>query len=322
MKKLDSKKKWASIGDVNELNGYRSLILDPACIPEIYVGLNDKKERSLILKLPNKFRLKCSPFDKEKLSLNYFIEKNYLVLSLHDIRFDELFDDLVHSLYFAIKDISAVEEYSREFLIVLSKWIQLFEDSTKNLLSEDQIQGLFGELCYLKSALLLVTDGDLNSVFESWKGPYDKGHDFVFPHKNIEIKTKLTGKVFVSISSEYQLDSIAGKEHHLLVNSIQKDIINGFSIKDLAIEIRDIAESQLVDFLPFLLALRQKNLTFSNIHEYDNFRYLLTKETVYDCLSEGFPKIVRSSLDTNISGVSYDLNLTNLKRYKISIKEF
>ncbi len=312
------KEKWEVIENTDLVSGYRSIILDPTCFPEFYIGLNDQGMRCLILKIPNEFKVNCNVFDKEKISLAYFSEKNYIVLMLHDSAYFELFDELIMSLHTSIERIPEVNVYLREFFKTLSKWIQFFEDTSKIRLSSDQVQGLFGELYYLRSILLSEMENELLAGLRSWQGPFDRGHDFVFDSKNIEVKTKVLGKVGVSISSEFQLDGELGKEHQLLVISVRKDVITGQSIKDLAFHIRDIASAQLVDISIFLLALKQKNLTFSNIHEYDNLRYVFIESQAYDCMKEGFPRIVRSKLDKSISHVSYELNLTKLSDFIVS----
>ena len=59
-------------------------------------------------------------------------------------------------------------------------------------------------------------------------------------------------------------------------------------------------------------ALKNKNLTFINFKEYDNYNFNLISHTSYDVLRDSFPRLVHSQLSKSIVSVKYEINLTNL----------
>ena len=318
MNKYSLKDKWILVESAEASQGFRSLIIDPLISPELYMAISVCGNRSLVLKVPIEEKLSDKVIKKQKISLEWFHESNYMVLSLLDAGFQELFDDLVLSMYYSVKNIPEKRKCTSEFVRTFTKWIQLFEDPSREKLSYYQVQGLFGELLYISEQLEAAEGCDVNEILTSWRGPYDEAYDFTLPHENIEVKTVRAEAVKVNIASEYQLDGELGKAHKLLIYSVDKDLISGRSIKDIAYEVRAIIEFELGDMSIFRLALRQKNLNFENLHEYDNYRFAPVRKTEYDCLIEGFPRIVRSYLDESLADVTYSLNITKLEKYRLS----
>jgi hypothetical protein len=103
------KQKWSGLSENQVTSGFRSLRISVDCICELYLGVSSEGKRCLILALPVSKRLDFKGVQKENLSIEYFGEKNLIVLQLTDIDFSDLFDDLVLSLYHGIKNISQVD---------------------------------------------------------------------------------------------------------------------------------------------------------------------------------------------------------------------
>lgn len=101
----------------------------------------------------NTIDLKIRGADKDKLALSYLPKNCLIIIKLKDVDFIDLFNDLVLSIYSKINSISNPEKASKEFITTFYKWSQFFEDSFRNKLGEEQIQGLFGELFILNEYL-------------------------------------------------------------------------------------------------------------------------------------------------------------------------
>lgn len=316
------RKKWPLISKEKDLNGYKSLRLPSECISEVFLGVGPKGQRCLILFLPKSHEFDFKFVEKEKISIELDRETNYLVLSLRDPVYSDLFDDLVISLYNVIKDISDVDVYAKVFIQTFNKWSAFFEDEGSDRLTENIIKGLFGELQVLKDLVVDTDSSKVNSVLDSWKGPYDTGHDFVLDNKDIEVKTKDLTKPDVSISSETQLEEVYGKGLELLVLSVEQDLVNGFSLKDKFYQVKELVVGMGGDTAILIRAIRQKGLTHNNMHEYDNFRFKLRCEEIYDCLKDGFPRLIKANIDKSITNVKYDLNLKNLEGFQLSSRGF
>lgn len=291
--------------------------IDPLCYPELNIGINSNLNRCLILELPKVHSVDFQSSNKENLALYFFQDTNCIVLELLDSAFNDLFNDLVLSLYHSIMNLRDVPEYSSIFIKIFHKWSEFFHAKKYERLSDDTIKGLFGELYILKSLVLNSKSTKINDTLRSWQGPYDKGHDFIFDEKNIEVKTKSIAKVKVRISSEYQLEQELGKKLELVVISVEHDLVNGVSLSNLIEFIRISVIKCLGDITILLDALNQKNLSFKNMHEYDTHRYVFVKKDTYDPSLDDFPRIIKSSLPNSINEVKYSLNLTLLDSFLI-----
>lgn len=311
MKSIELKQKWSGLSENPVTSGFRSLRISADCICELYFGVDKEGKRCLILALPPSKHLDFKGMQKENLSIEYFREKNLIVLRLADNDFDDLFDDLILSLYHGIKDINQVDEYSNHFIQTFYRWSEFFEDKKSDLLSEDAIKGLMGELLVLK---LLITEPnmpEINFILNAWKGPYDKGNDFELGHKNLEVKTKSPSGIDVKISSEFQLEISSGKGLELYVISLQSDYTVGIHIKDLILEIKKLVQEASGDHTILWRALSQKNITAKNVSQYDRYRFNPVNWIAYNCADEHFPKLARSNIPAEINGLVYMLR-TNL----------
>lgn len=313
--------KWEQISGSNAVKGYKSLRITSSCYSDVYLAINEQGNHCLILSLPNDHDLKFKVIRKDKISLEYLADKSYVVMTLLDSDFNGLFDDLILSLFNAIKDIEDVAVYSKVFIQTFHRWVLFFTPEFSDKLPKDIVKGIFGELIVLKDLVKHLKYKDINDVLSGWVGPYDQGHDFVYDDRNIEVKTKDHKKVSVRISGEHQLEIEAGKELILSVVSVTEDLINGASLKMLLQELKELTFERLGDFSIVLKALHQKGLTLQNIVAYDNYRFKSEAITDYNCLEKGFPKIISANLPSNISNVKYDLNLTEMSKFILRVRE-
>jgi hypothetical protein len=296
--------------------------IDSACIPELNIGLNSFLNRCLLLELPPINSVDFQTTIKQKLTIEFFKEKNYIVIQLTDSEFNDLFNDLIISLYYRIKNISNVDEYSRELIHAFYKWSEFFEEKKSDRLSIETVKGLIGELIVLRSLIKNSNSTQINDILNSWKGPYDKGHDFELDIKDIEVKTKDVSKLDVKISSEYQLDKELGKILELVVITVEGDPINGTSVKDLVLENKALILERLGDSSILLKAISQKGLTLKNMSLYDNFRFKAIRSHVYDCSSIEFPKLNKSNIPKEINGLSYNIRVSELDNFIVSKTDY
>jgi hypothetical protein len=160
--------------------------------------------------------------------------------------------------------------------------------------------------------------GTVNDVLRSWRGPYENKTDFVLPDKLVEIKTILTSKQEVRISSEFQLEKEPGLGIELTVISFEKDIRNGLSIREKLAELKDRVYECCGDFSIVLEALKRLGISNRNLGNYDNIRFRYITKITYDAALDGFPKLVNSVLPSSVKKVKYNLQLTQLTDYIIT----
>ncbi len=319
---MELKQKWSGLSENPVTSGFRSLRISADCICELYLGVSKEGKRCLILSLPSNKHLDFKGIQKENLSIEYFGEKNLIVVQLTDSDFNDLFDDLVLSLYHGIKSISQVDEYSNHFIEAFYRWSEFFEDKKSDSLSEDAIKGLMGELLVLKSLITDPNRTEINFILNSWKGPYDKGNDFELETKNLEVKTKSPSGIDVKISSEFQLEVSPGKGLELIVVSLLSDFTVGINIRELIFEIKKLVQESLGENSIFWKALSQKNITAKNVSQYDKYKFKPLNSISYNCASDDFPKLNRSNIPDEISVLKYNLRTNLLTPFIIEQRDF
>lgn len=309
---------WDSL-TIPEKHEFKYLALSKVTIPDIYVGYNKNGQRCLILDLSKHFSKKLNDIEKENLSLKFFSIEKCLCILLNDDLFNDLFDDLILSVYSKIYQVADVDEYASLFVNHFIKWSAFFENKKQNSLSVQELKGLYGELLFLKK-MIIGSDMNIDDLLKTWRGPYDEVHDFISDFIDHEVKTISHSENYIRISSEYQLQPQAGKELFLVVITVIDDSENGQNIKDVIEEIRVRIYDKGGDISLFMNALLQKGITIANAKDYD-VRWTPHMLYLYDCNNENFPKLTRSNIPEEISGVKYKFQLNLMDKY-LADKEY
>ena len=100
------------------------------------------------------------------------------------------------------------------------------------------------------------------------------------------------------------------------------DLQNGNSIHDILLSITDQVRLKNGDISIIHKALSQKDLTFSSLRKYNNYRFTVTKTELYNTESTAFPKLTKSNVKDGISGIKYRLDTRALESYLIDTKTY
>jgi len=319
MNKFDLKKVWKTVSYTGK-GEFEYRILSEESKPIICVGYN-RNQKSLILELPSSFKCALRDHKRENISFKFLKNENCLCIILEDTYFEDLFEDLILSIYQQIKDIESPDSYSSEFNRYFLKWSAFFEGKRQDGLTESQLKGLFGELFYVRE-LLNDKIQDVNGMLKNWRGPYDEGHDYVTETEDTEIKTIDQSRNNVNISSEFQLDIEEGKLLNLLIYTVETNSIRGENLGEMISSIKEIILFNNGDLAILLNALAQKGLIGETVSEYDSTRFHVLSRVIYNCLDQDFPKLIRSTLPNSINQVRYSLRLNLIEDFKISEKEY
>jgi hypothetical protein len=317
MENLNLNTKWELLGNEVIKNGYKALRINSTCIPELFIGLDSVNQPCLLLfsEEDEDFVFKGSV--KEKISLSLNIPNHTLIIELKDTNYIDLFNDLILSIYNRVYQISDKKTCIQEFVHSYYKWSEFFEEPVKNRLSNEQIKGLIGELHYLREILETANPEAVDSILESWIGPYETSNDFAWNEKNIEIKTKDISSSLIRISSEFQLLVQPLKTLELVVITVKTDYISGISLRDIITICSQLIRERLGNISIFLKALRQIGLSPESSMEYDNLKFRIVQLNSYDCSSEIFPRLTTQNIQTGISNLKYSLNTNALTDFLI-----
>lgn len=312
-------KKWESISAPIGGGLYARQTISSSCKPDLMIGKTRNGSRCVLLKLKSKLKLEFQEEEKENLKTYYnsSTPDNDLVLELKDAFFENLFTDLVISLYETIKDIENEDQATKMFINTIRYWSDFLKSKRNDFLSDEVIQGLYGELVYLEN-LLHTSKSPINEILQSWKGPYDANQDFHFIAKNVEVKTKLKNGNIINIASEHQLEPEVGKTLELAVVSIENLKKSGDTLKQIIDRIRDKAITEGGSITIISDALAEKKLNFANVVAYDHLQFKPDTIDVYDCGHKDFPKLIYSDLKNSIKDVKYKLILNSIdEKFKL-----
>lgn len=276
----------------------------------IYFGRDEEQRYSLLIKFKE-----CPKIDIKTNLLETNIGKRKdslwaLQVSLNDPKYYGVFRVLVEDLVDVVKKQVNQNVAERKLIKRFNEWQNMFDINVSNLLSFKQVQGLIGELFFLKN-ILFVRKG-IEKSLQSWVGPIGANKDFQFETKWFEIKTKSEFKETVTISNSEQLQSDIGG-YLIVINSekvseLKKDAI---SLNSLHYEILDLIKE---DRLKKIYFQRLFNINFVPLEEYDQYYFLIKKVTYYE-IDKGSPFVTVSDKEM-VMNLKYDIFLPSIDSMK------
>jgi hypothetical protein len=188
---------------------------------------------------------------------------------------------------------------------VLSRWRELLERATSEVLSQEALAGLFGELWQLSKIAVQHADAHL-----CWNGPSGGIHDFSFGTTALEVKTTLAreGSLF-EINGVDQLQAPPEGVLYLSVMRLSDGTTGDTSVPDLI----DALIGMGVDRLELFRRLGAAGYDSRDSDHYRGIRYAVKEARVY-LVDQDFPRITRDSfafqdLPPRIQRLRYTIDL-------------
>ena len=301
--------KWVTIPPIND--EYKRI--DSEHLLDIYLG-NDKdslKELMIVSKLEPAIVKsgKAINIEKNKRKDGLWATRMRLLQQEEESVFINLCFDLIES---SRKGTTLTESLNIFFLRFL-KWQRLMEKGL-NILSEEIIRGLIGEIIYMRDYLSKFMNWD--EVISAWLGIESADKDFIYLDTWAEIKTIGPSKNFITISSIEQLSS--NSDGRLVVFEIDKtssNDINGFSFSNLIAKTKEVLQLNPNALNEFESKLFE--IGYYNHPEYEDKFYILNQCRQYR-VDNSFPKITPKDLPYGVLNAKYDISLTAIKDFEIS----
>lgn len=217
------------------------------------------------------------------------------------------------NLVLAITDVTA----EADALNILKKrfitWKAMFKQVQNQDASREVIQGLFGELYFLKNFML--ENYSPNEAIGAWAGADAKSKDYSIKNDWFEIKTIGANATQVHISSLSQLSSsLTG---HLVVIKVEsmseefvcKDASINMLLNEILKKVQDeIAEGQFFNKIKAVVG----NITDKVL----NAKFLVKSINFY-LVGGNFPRLQESDIPfSEIENVEYSLNINMLDKYR------
>ncbi|MCB9147561.1 MAG: PD-(D/E)XK motif protein [Caldilineaceae bacterium] len=241
--------------------------------------------------------------------------KNRLVLLLNEQSNWELFfslcTDLVQATRRATTSVTAVQTILRR----LTRWHEFLKKNRNDLLTEDKIKGLIGELLFIKNYLVPVFG--VGQAIQFWQGPEGLSQDFNVNNSAIEVKCQSgASSPTVRITSADQLCPQL-PEMYLFVITLGKTIPEtegAINLPGLVAYIRDIlqsnASSQIERFNDLLYMIG-----YIESEQYLDFSYVLIGENFFE-VTEAFPRICTHEIHHGIVKLSYNIKLSECEPFE------
>lgn len=232
--------------------------------------------------------------------------------------------DLLHNdarkVFFAFCDnlVETVTNVSSEYeaLQLLKKrysiWKIMFQHEKEKKIPKELLQGLYGELYFLKNYMCEKYSAD--TAVQAWSGPDLKSKDFAVNDDWYEVKTAGANAVAVKISSLTQLSS--SHNGHLVVIKVEgmsdqfesKDASVGEIFKDILSNLRDDDKKNI-----FMSKLCSYGFDISD--DSFNAKFDVKSMKIYS-VKEGFPRLTEKDVPYDeICDVTYSLIINSLNPY-------
>lgn len=194
--------------------------------------------------------------------------------------FEHLADDVLAHLRGGEIDVASV------CISVLSRWRELLTPEPGELLTKQQLAGLFGELEQLRQ-LCAITP----TLVTAWHGPTGARHDFTAPGFAIEVKSTLSRDGWrVRIHGLTQLEARAGEALVLRVFRLEGNGTAGKTVGQVVTELLEMGVSR-ADLLERLVAA---GYFIVDEDHYSRFRFEVVDERTH-MVSDCTPRIVSGS---------------------------
>jgi len=239
-------------------------------------------------------------------------EETYFQLALQSTENADIFYTLCNDLIEKTRTVPNIHAALTLIYARLDCWRTFLSKANRNLLSAQEVQGLFGELKFLEECIE-EKHVSIQAAIEGWQGPLGAPHDFIFGQSAVEMKS-ISGSQAdsVRISSESQLITHLETLHMRVVFLAQDtDCRMGLSLNDLIRQLREkIRDNDLISTFDSRLF----EVGYIDIPEYDFPCFSVTQIRTYE-IREGFPRITPESLFSGISEVSYSISFSSIAEY-------
>lgn len=235
--------------------------------------------------------------------------KNRLVLLLRDEGNWEIFFSLCNDLVQVTRFSSTTQNAIHSILQRLARWQNFLKKSRVDVLTEESIKGLIGELIFLQDFLAPVFG--FSQAVKFWQGPEGYTQDFNVNDCAIEVKCQ-SGASYpsVKISSINQLCPQLPSMFLFVVTlgKASPDAVDVINLPTLITHIRESLQSEETSQLD-----RFNDLLFMfgyfDMDIYKGFNYILSSSEMY-CVRKGFPRICPGDIQEGILNLTYSILLS------------
>jgi hypothetical protein len=194
---------------------------------------------------------------------------------------------------------------------IISKWKYFLSEPQGDILNEDNIIGLIGELLLLKKIIVFDKENSI-SFWEASRGE----EDFIIEQSIIEVKTTIKESHQHTINGIDQLKTTQGRSKYILSILISlTNEENSLTLPRLISDITDfLFDNPALNDL-FLQKLKARGYDIRDSEIYLKYKYSLRRGALFT-VDDSFPKLTTAQLSTplspRISKISYLIDLEGI----------
>lgn len=193
---------------------------------------------------------------------------------------------------------------------VLAKWRRFWGQIPLDILSRQEVIGLFSELWFMSH--WLVQRVGCAETLQRWRGPFGARHDFEWQGSSVEVKatTSLRGRIF-HVNGLEQLEPPENGQLFLFGLTLREEAGAGHTLASVIADFRTRIGADEEVQARFDTALVESGYSPAHDEHYEKYRFRIFEEALFS-VSSNFPRIVRSSIVslTGIERVDYEINLS------------
>jgi len=285
----------------------------PEMSRKLYAGIDSMKQRHLLVPIEkdeedyNDSESKGMSISTRKLIIKRAEQKRYIDIICQDVSGHIIFDAIA-------KDIAEKLDKGipREVVAnVIGKWRNFWKKTSQEIMSSNEIIGLFAELWFLYKWLLPYLENF--EAIKRWRGPFSSRHDFEWKGTSVEVKS--TTNVQCRVHKIHGIEQLSPPENgdlFLFSLRLREEQGSEMTLPNLIKLCKDFLGDDIESLSKFenILAIAGYSPFYDK--EYSKFKFRVVDEKLYR-VTKDFPHLERSSfindVPSGIGVIEYSINL-------------
>lgn len=291
-------------------------------IPDIYAGLKaPEKHRCLVIRLAAAYTPDIKSFNNLRDILIEIVEdeqnheKITLLILLLNHQHTDVFTSLCEDLIQSVSNIADEKMLINKLISRYEKWKALFDKAKSTGLTDEEQQGLYGELYFLRK--WIACESNKYRCISAWLGPEKGVRDFQDTSWAVEVKTtRGNSKQLITINSEKQLDATGLDKLYLFHLSLDIVPETGESLNEI---IASITSALKDDFAAnTLFQIKLMTAGYFALHQplYSTTCYQVRQNSFY-VVKDNFPRVEEHEIRSGVSELKYKIALAGYTSYLV-----
>ena len=314
---------WAILKNEKRAGLVKRLYSADSKINVYCVYQNPEEYYGIALSFPKSIRFNLAPFASvSEPIIDIYEDSSFLdsmLLCAKIKSYDKIneFSYLCENVIQTILQEKTITDAVKTFGNTLLRWKNLFECVRHTGLSQEEQQGLYGELRFLKKCLISASDSYYDIV-RNYVGTNRNLRDFQGKAWAVEVKTTSTNNPqTLTINGERQLDDSMIDHLFLYHCSVEVSEKTGETLPEMVKSIRNLLKDDVAAHSLFNAKLFEAGYIDTQEHLSNNRCYHIRKEDFFH-VKDKFPRIREKELRNGVGNVKYTISISSFESYRVT----